>query len=186
MAAISGTGSTAPRSPPCSARTSPARAWTPCPSRRAQLLWEYRQVHRSGAPLLLDNDPLVQSSLERVERLVLPLSSDGKAVDRLLIGAFPARISAIARQPLPERRSALRVAVRLAAVVEAGGRRSSGTVLDYSPGGARLRLDQPLPGRDPLTLTIEGGAALAARLVWEREGEAGFQFTSGEFHVPAG
>jgi hypothetical protein len=87
----------------------------------------YAQVHGSGEPLVIDDDPLARSAAGRVEKLILPLSGDGVAVDRLLIGAYDRH------EGIAERRGRHRVPVRLTVIAETaaditftdGGRLSS-------------------------------------------------------------
>ena len=160
---------------------------------------EYAQVYRSGRPLVVDSDPIVRSALRRVEKIILPLSTDGRSVDRLLIGAFPsitaARASAqpeserseraiSARQraradsdpSAAERRRARRVAVRWGAVVEVAGERLYCTVVDYSRDGAKLEVEREIAGEQPLVIMLGQRGTRRGKVVWQRAGELGVEF----------
>jgi PilZ domain-containing protein len=69
------------------------------------------------------------------------------------------------RQPLP-----------WTATIEVRGKRFEGTIVDLSPGGARLRFDAAVSQGDELTLVLKELDGLGGRVVWQREGEAGIQF----------
>lgn len=152
----------------------------------------YAQVCLSGEPLVVDTDPAVRSAVERVEKLILPLSSDGTVVDRLLVGAFalkaaaprpaaasPRRTGALAAPAAaapPERRRLGRVPVRWDATAEILERRVSCTVLDYSRNGAKLQLDHPVAVEQPVRIMLGRRGTRRGKVVWQRDGEAGIQF----------
>jgi hypothetical protein len=50
---------------------------------------EYRAVLADGRPVVILRDREVRHRTMRVAKLVLPLSSDGAALDLLLVGSFP-------------------------------------------------------------------------------------------------
>lgn len=145
-------------------------------ARRETVRRAYAAACKSRAPLFIEDDPVLQSSLERVENLILPLSSDGRVVDRLLIGAAPVeRARAMEWQP-PERRRAPRIAVLCSGVVQIGAQQESCVVLDYSAAGARVQLDRPLVSADPVVIAFAEFAPRPARIVWQRSGQAGIKF----------
>ncbi len=154
---------------------------------REQVRQHYAQVCASGEPMVIDDDPAVRSAVERVEKLILPLSSDGATVDRLLVGAFALKGMAGPRAetsprravPLaapPERRRVRRVPVRWHATVEIGGHRPSCLVLDYSPSGARLQLDRPVAVEQPVRIMLGRRGTRRGEIVWQRDGQVGIQF----------
>ncbi|HEX7969185.1 MAG TPA: PAS domain-containing protein [Stellaceae bacterium] len=162
---------------------------------REQVRQEYAHVCDSGEPLVIDDDPAVRSAVERVEKLILPLSSDGATVDRLLIGAFALKGSVARRgetaprggrvaaldEPLPaalprERRRSRRVPVRWDAIVEIGEHRLSCTVLDYSRSGAKLQLDRHIAAEHGVRITLGRRGTRRGKAVWQRDGQAGIQF----------
>jgi hypothetical protein len=158
---------------------------------------EYAQVYRSGSPLVVDNDPIVRSAIQRVEKIILPLSTDGRSVDRLLIGAFPSTTAAGAQSEsdcseramsaarraransdpsAAERRRARRVAVRWGAVVEVASERLSCTVVDYSRDGAKLEVEREIAGEQPLVIMLGRRGTRRGKVVWQRAGELGVEF----------
>lgn len=60
------------------------------PEVRALVLAEYSEVCRTGQPLLVTHTRRVREQRTPVEKLILPFSGDGEAVERLLAGAYPA------------------------------------------------------------------------------------------------
>ncbi len=163
---------------------------------REQVRQDYARVCTSGEPLAVDDDPVVRSAVERVEKLILPLSSDGTTVDRLLVGAFPLkglaapraataplpRAAAPAEKPtaaLPERRRMRRVPVRWDATIEIGERRLPCVVLDYSRAGAKLRLDHAVAAGQPARIMLGRRGTRRGTVVWQRDGQAGIQFSDG-------
>jgi hypothetical protein len=145
-------------------------------ARRESVRRAYAAACKSRAPLFIEDDPVLQSSLERVENLILPLSSDGRVVDRLLIGAAPVeRARAIEWQP-PERRRAPRIAILSSGMLQIGEEQEGCVVLDYSAAGARLQLDRPVVLADPVIITFDEFPPRPARIVWQGEGRAGVKF----------
>lgn len=134
----------------------------------------YAQVQVSGEPRVVDDDPLARSAIGRVEKLILPLSSDGVAVDRLLIGAY-GRYEGIG-----ERRGQRRVPVRLTAIVETAEGCRLCFVRNYSPAGAKLQFDGRIAPTAPIVVAFGPAGRRTARLVWQGEGQAGIAFTDGE------
>jgi hypothetical protein len=60
------------------------------PDVRALVREEYATVCRDARPLLVTHTRRVHDHRTQVEKLILPFSSDGRTVDRLLAGAYPA------------------------------------------------------------------------------------------------
>ncbi|HXZ00874.1 MAG TPA: PilZ domain-containing protein [Stellaceae bacterium] len=77
---------------------------------------------------------------------------------------------------LKERRRFERKQLFWAASVEVRGQRFEGMIVDLSPGGARMTFDAPVAAGDELTLVLKHLDELGAKVVWQREGEAGLQF----------
>ena len=77
---------------------------------------------------------------------------------------------------LKERRRFERKRLLWAATVEVRGQRFEGMIVDFSVGGARLKFDAPVATGDELTLMLKQLDELGAKVVWQREGEAGLQF----------
>ncbi|HEV2551521.1 MAG TPA: PilZ domain-containing protein [Stellaceae bacterium] len=75
-----------------------------------------------------------------------------------------------------ERRRHDRRSLLWTATIEVRGKRFEGTIVDLSPGGARLRFDAALTQGDELNLILKELDVLGGRVVWQREGEAGIQF----------
>jgi hypothetical protein len=63
-----------------------------------------------------------------------------------------------------------------AATVDVRGQRFEGTIVDLSPGGARIRFDAAVAKGDELNIVLKQLDALGAKVVWQRAGEAGIQF----------
>lgn len=161
---------------------------------REQVLQHYAHVCGSGEPLVVDDDPAVRSAVARVEKLILPLSSDGATVDRLLIGAFALKGSVAqrgetsargrgaaaldeARPAVPrERRRLRRVPVHWDAIVEIGEHRLSCTVLDYSRSGAKLQLDRDIAAEQRVKIMLGRRGTRRGKVVWQRDGQTGIQF----------
>jgi hypothetical protein len=59
------------------------------PEARELVRQEYRAVVGDRVPLLVLRDRQIQHRTMRVAKLVLPLSSDGAALDMLLVGGYP-------------------------------------------------------------------------------------------------
>lgn len=137
----------------------------------------YAAVCATGEPLFIEDDPVLQSSVERVEELVLPLSSDGVVVDRLLIGAARVKRLEDTDLALLERRRASRVAVLLGGMMQVGADWESCTVLDYSSLGARLQLERDPAPAGPLAVAFAAFAPVRARVVWQSGRRAGIEFT---------
>lgn len=77
---------------------------------------------------------------------------------------------------LRERRRFERKRTLWAATVEVHGQRFEGMIVDLSPGGARIKFDAAVAAGDELTLVLKQLDELGAKVVWQREGEAGLQF----------
>jgi hypothetical protein len=75
-----------------------------------------------------------------------------------------------------ERRRFVRKNVLWAATVEVRGRQIEGVITDLSAGGARLRFNAPLDKGEELRLILSEFEAVGAKVVWQRDGEAGVQF----------
>jgi PilZ domain-containing protein len=75
-----------------------------------------------------------------------------------------------------ERRRHDRSSLLWTATIEVRGKRFEGTIVDLSPGGARLRFDAALTQGDELNLILKELDVLGGRVVWQRQGEAGIQF----------
>lgn len=149
------------------------------PEARQRVRRAYEAVYASGEPLLLPDDPILRSSMERVEDIILPLSSGGTVVDRLLIGAVR-----VARErtlepagPGPaERRREMRVAGLWRGVLQRGDERESCVVLDHSSAGARLQLESPAMPGEAVTIAFDDFPPRPARMVWQAGGQAGVEF----------
>lgn len=79
-------------------------------------------------------------------------------------------------ESLKERRRFERKSLLWAATVEIRGQRFEGMIVDLSPGGARMTFDASVDAGDELTLVLKHLDELGAKVVWQREGEAGLQF----------
>lgn len=77
---------------------------------------------------------------------------------------------------MKERRRFERKQLLWAATVEVRGQRFEGTIVDLSPGGARIKFDAAVATGEELTLVLKQLDDLGAKVVWQREGEAGLQF----------
>jgi hypothetical protein len=134
----------------------------------------YAMACQSCAPLFLSEDPLLTSSLERVESLILPLSGDGVVVDRLLIGI--ARAGRVREPVPPERRRAPRVATLAGGRLGIGAGWQSCIVLDYSAQGARLELDRAMAVGGRVTLAFADFPPVPGRVAWQDGRCAGIEF----------
>jgi hypothetical protein len=79
-------------------------------------------------------------------------------------------------EKMKERRRFERKRLLWAATVEVRGQRFEGTIVDLSAGGARIKFDAAVAAGDELTLVLKQLDELGAKVVWQREGEAGLQF----------
>lgn len=79
-------------------------------------------------------------------------------------------------ESMKERRRFERTQLLWAATVEVRGQRFEGMIVDLSAGGARIKFDAPVAAGDELTLVLKQLDELGAKVVWQREGEAGLQF----------
>jgi PilZ domain len=77
---------------------------------------------------------------------------------------------------MKERRRYERKKLLWAATVEVRGQRFEGMIVDLSAGGARIKFDAAVAAGDELTLVLKQLDELGAKVVWQREGEAGLQF----------
>jgi len=82
-----------------------------------------------------------------------------------------------------ERRRHDRQPLSWTATIEVRGKRFEGTIIDLSPGGARLRFDAAIARGDELTLVLKELDGLGARVVWQQQGEASIQFMLGPEEV---
>jgi len=57
---------------------------------RAVVCREYATVWRTARPLLVTHTRRIREQPTPLEKLILPFSTDGRTVDRLLAGAYPA------------------------------------------------------------------------------------------------
>jgi c-di-GMP-binding flagellar brake protein YcgR len=92
--------------------------------------------------------------------------------ETITAGEVPAR----ARADGAERRRFVRKRVLWAASIEVRGERLEGVITDLSAGGARLRFAAPLTEGEELRLILSEFDAMGAKVVWQRDGEAGVQF----------
>jgi hypothetical protein len=136
----------------------------------------YCAACQSRSPLFLAEDPLLNSSLERVESLILPLSSDGVVVDRLLIGT--ARAGRARELAPPERRRAPRIATLASGRLGVGAGWESCIVLDYSATGARLELDRVTAVGGRVTLAFADFPPVPCRVAWQDGRCAGIEFAA--------
>ena len=79
-------------------------------------------------------------------------------------------------QEMKERRRHERKSLLWAATVEVRGQRFEGTIVDFSAGGARIKFDAAVCAGEELTLVLKQLDELGAKVVWQREGEAGLKF----------
>jgi len=136
----------------------------------------YAATCRSRAPLFIEDDRLVRSSLTRLENLILPLSDDGRTVNRLLIG-----VSAIERraeqEELPaERRRAPRTAILCAGRLRTNDGWESCVVLDYSSLGARVQVESDALLAGTSAIEFADFAPIPAKIVWQRPNGLGLEF----------
>lgn len=102
--------------------------------------------------------------------------TDPKALLRE-IGAFGVR--------LRERRRFERQELHWTATVEVRGQRFEGVITDLSPGGARIKFDAAVEKGDELRLVLRQLNELGAKVVWQRQGEAGLSFVLAPEEVAA-
>jgi hypothetical protein len=102
--------------------------------------------------------------------------TDPKALLRE-IGAFG--------EKLRERRRFERQALQWTATVEMRGQRFEGVITDLSPGGARIKFDAAVRKGDELRLVLRQLNELGAKVVWQRQGEAGLSFVLAPDEVAA-
>jgi len=82
-----------------------------------------------------------------------------------------------------ERRRAIRKHVLWAGRLGANARQLDCTILDVSLGGARIRLDEEVPSRGPLTIASARFGTFHAQVVWESDHVAGLRFLESEARV---
>src|SRR5690242_14757611 len=92
--------------------------------------------------------------------------------DTITAGEAPAGVPADGT----ERRRFVRKRGLWAASIEVRGERLEGVITDLSAGGARLRFAAPLTAGEELRLILGEFDAMGAKVVWQRDGEAGVQF----------
>jgi hypothetical protein len=138
----------------------------------------YAATCRSRAPLFVEDDPLVRSSLTRLENLILPLSDDGRTVDRILIG-----VSAVERRVRQEgspveRRRAARTAILCAGRLRTDEGWQNCVVLDYSSLGARVQMESEAPLIGASAVEFADFAPISARIVWRCPNRLGLEFAT--------
>jgi hypothetical protein len=82
-----------------------------------------------------------------------------------------------------ERRRSLRKHVLWAAQVGANARELDCTILDVSLGGARIRLEEEVPSRGPVSIASERFGTFHAEVIWESESIAGLRFLESQARV---
>ncbi len=85
------------------------------------------------------------------------------------------RINAFGAQ-VTERRRFGRKEVLWAATVEIRGKRCEGLIVDFSPGGARIRFDAEAETGDDVIVVLDRFDALGAKVIWQYDGEASVHF----------
>lgn len=80
------------------------------------------------------------------------------------------------RRLLGERREFERQALVWGATIEVRGQRFSGTLMDFSEGGARLSFDGPLAQGEEIKVVLDQIGELGAQTIWRKEGETGIKF----------
>lgn len=88
-------------------------------------------------------------------------------------------------EKLRERRRFERQALNWTATVEVRGQRFEGVITDLSPGGARIKFDAAVQKGDELRLVLRQLNELGAKVVWQRQGEAGLSFVLAPEEVAA-
>jgi hypothetical protein len=63
-----------------------------------------------------------------------------------------------------------------AATVEIQGKQFDGLIVDFSPGGTRIRFAATVASETEVTLVLNELDALGAMVVWQSEGKSGVQF----------
>lgn len=86
---------------------------------------------------------------------------------------------------LRERRRFERQELHWTATVEMRGQRFEGMITDLSPGGARIKFDAAVQKGDELRLVLRQLNELGAKVVWQRQGEAGLSFVLAPEEVAA-
>jgi hypothetical protein len=79
-------------------------------------------------------------------------------------------------EKIDERRQFERKALLWAASIEVRGQRFEGAILDFSPGGARIKFDAPMATGDELNIVLKQFDTIGAKVIWQRQGEAGVKF----------
>ncbi len=85
------------------------------------------------------------------------------------------RINAF-RTEVTERRRFGRKEVLWAATVEIRGKRCEGLIVDFSPGGARIRFDAEAETGDDVIVMLDQFETLGAKVIWQYDGETGVHF----------
>ncbi len=138
----------------------------------------YAAACASCEPLFVADDPILQSSVDRVENLILPLSSDGFAVNRLLIGAARVERAREMGAAPAERRRATRVPILSSGRLQTSENWENCVVLDYSSRGARLQLDRPTAESGRVTIAFADFLPLPGRVAWRSGRWAGIEFAN--------
>ena len=118
-----------------------------------------------GSALLADAQTLLWKSI-----LALGLSAAGALVciTAFLLLCWSARCH----------RKRKRMATEISASLLKDGGQAPITIVDLSPEGCRVRPASALEGASSVRLEIAGGPAVAARVVWVRDGLAGLHFSA--------
>jgi len=89
------------------------------------------------------------------------------------------------RNELEERRRFARKPVLWAASVEIRGKRCAGLIVDFSPGGARIRFEAEAETGDELLVVLDQFDTFGAKVIWQYDGEAGIHFVAAPAEVAA-
>ena len=76
------------------------------------------------------------------------------------------------------RRRHTRMAVHWSGEVTANDELADCTVLDISPGGARLQTASPLPAKTPMVLQLEHGGEFRGQVAWQQGSVMGVVFAA--------
>jgi hypothetical protein len=89
------------------------------------------------------------------------------------------------REQIEERRRFTRKPVLWAATVEIRGKRCEGLIVDFSPGGARIRFETEADTGDELLVVLDQFDTFGAKVIWQYDGEAGIHFVAAPADVAA-
>jgi PilZ domain len=82
-----------------------------------------------------------------------------------------------------ERRHEIRKNVLWAGQIGANARQLDCTILDVSLGGARIRVNEEVPSRGPLTIACDRFGTFHAEVSWEAAGMAGLRFLESQARI---